>query len=58
MQRYFNLFVVLTLATLSRVQVHVWEGTLVLRSSRHNVRVALNNMNQEITRLNESGVAI
>ena len=58
MRCYFNLFVVLTLATLSRVQVHVWERTLVLRSSRHNVRVVLNNMNQEITRLNESGVAI
>jgi len=83
MRRYFNLFVVLTLATLSRAQVRVWEGTLVLptyeagmpdpsppfdhahgtrrscavgpmtqlqsvtsdRSSRHNVRVALRNMN-------------
>ncbi len=30
MRRYFHLFVVLTLATLSRAQVRVWEGTLVL----------------------------
>jgi hypothetical protein len=30
MRRYFNLFVVLTLATLSRAQVRAWEGTLVL----------------------------
>jgi hypothetical protein len=83
MRRYFNLFVVLILATLSRPQVRVGEGTLVLatyeegmpdpdppfdhahgtrrscavgpmtqlqsvtgdRSSRHNVRVALRNMN-------------
>jgi tetratricopeptide (TPR) repeat protein len=30
MRRYFNVFVVLTLATLSRAQVRVWEGTLVL----------------------------
>lgn len=44
MQRYFNLFVALTLATLPRAQVHVWEGTLVLPSSRHNVRVVLNNL--------------
>jgi hypothetical protein len=77
MRRYFNLFVVLTLTTLSRAQVRVWEGTLVLptnrgcpirilrlngknlqalgtyedRSGRHNVGVALNNMNHEITRL-------
>ncbi len=27
MRRYFNLFVVLILATLSRAQVRVWEGT-------------------------------
>jgi hypothetical protein len=30
MRRSFNLFVVLILATLSRAQVHVWEGTHVL----------------------------
>jgi hypothetical protein len=30
MRRYSNLFVVLILATLSRVQVRVWEGTLLL----------------------------
>ena len=30
MRRHSNLFVVLILATLSRVQVHVWEGTLLL----------------------------
>jgi tetratricopeptide (TPR) repeat protein len=30
MRRYLNVFVVLTLATLSRAQVRVWEGTLVL----------------------------
>jgi hypothetical protein len=30
MRRYFNLFVVLTLATLSRAQVRAWEETLVL----------------------------
>src|SRR5450755_1062183 len=30
MRRYFNLFVVLTLATVSRAQVRVWEGALVL----------------------------
>jgi hypothetical protein len=30
MRRYFNLFVVLILATLSRAQVRAWEGTLVL----------------------------
>ncbi len=30
MRRYFNLFLVLTLATLSRAQVRVWEGTLTL----------------------------
>lgn len=30
MRRYFNLFVVLTLATLSQAQVRVWEGTLTL----------------------------
>jgi tetratricopeptide (TPR) repeat protein len=30
MQRYFHLFVFLALATLSRAQVRVWEGTLVL----------------------------
>ena len=30
MRRYFNLFAVLTLATLSRAQVRVWEGTLAL----------------------------
>jgi hypothetical protein len=83
MRRYFNLFVVLILATLSRAQVRVWEATIVLptyeegmadpnppfdhahgtrqscavgpmtelqsvtsdRSNRHNVRVALRNMN-------------
>jgi hypothetical protein len=58
MRCYFNLFVVLTLATLSREQVRGWEGTLVLRSSRYDVLVALDKMNQEITRLNEPGVAI
>jgi hypothetical protein len=58
MRCYFNLFVVLTLATLSRAQVRGWEGTLVLRSSRYDVLVALDKMNQEITRLNEPGVAI
>lgn len=30
MRRYFNLFFVLTLVTLSRAQVRVWEGTLAL----------------------------
>ena len=30
MRRYFHLFVLLALATLSRAQVRVWEGTLVL----------------------------
>jgi tetratricopeptide (TPR) repeat protein len=30
MRRYFHLFVFLALATLSRAQVRVWEGTLVL----------------------------
>ena len=30
MRRHFHLFVVLTLATLARAQVRVWEGTLVL----------------------------
>jgi tetratricopeptide (TPR) repeat protein len=30
MRRYFNVFVVLTLATLAAAQVRVWEGTLVL----------------------------
>jgi hypothetical protein len=30
MRRHSNLFVVQILATLSRAQVHVWEGTLVL----------------------------
>ena len=30
MRRYFHLFAVLTLATLSRAQVRVWEGTLTL----------------------------
>jgi hypothetical protein len=30
MRRYFHLFVLLALATLSRAQVRGWEGTLVL----------------------------
>ena len=30
MRRYFNLFAVLTLATMSHAQVRVWEGTLTL----------------------------
>ena len=30
MRRYLNVFVVLTLATLSWAQVRVWEGTLLL----------------------------
>src|ERR1700683_5873604 len=37
MRRYFHLFLVLTLATLSHAQVRVWEGTLALPTKEEGI---------------------